>query len=244
MRQNTLLNVRQMLKAELSFSLNTAVSTIQDSELNYLIYNRQNWLSSELDWDFLRTQVDVRVAGQYSPLPSINFERATSLRVEVFYNQIYQPLEYGIDSREYNISNFAIGQSQTPSERWAFSDENDFEVWPVSLQAQTIRFTGQRLLTTLFVNPASNPLVFDDTAKCDLDDLLIAYYACAAKLASLKHPNAQNMLGIATKRMNDLRASYPKREEVVRIRGDVLEGRRAIRAIPIVTVAPLAIPGH
>ena len=104
MRQNTLVNVRQMLKAELQQSLNTAVNKILDNELNYLIMNRQAWLESENDWDFLRDMVDVVVNGQYGTLPAINFERAQCLRVEVFYNQIYQRLDYGIDSREYNIA--------------------------------------------------------------------------------------------------------------------------------------------
>lgn len=236
MRQNSLLNVRQMFKAECGASLNTTVSTISDNQFNYFLYNTQNWLASENDWPFLRTLIDVPIPGgtQYTALPSLNYERATSLVVEVFYNQIYQPVQYGIDSREYNISNFALQQTQVPVERWSFSDENDFEVWPVSLQGQTMRFTGQRPITTLF----SAGTTFSDAALLDLDDLLVVYFAAAKYLQQLKDPSAQDMLAKATKRMNDVRAAYPKREGVVIVRGEAMDDHRRIRAVPIVTVAP------
>lgn len=242
MRQNTLLNVRQMFKSEMGWSLDPSISKVQDTEINYNIYNVQNWLASEYDWGFLRKIIDVGIPGgaQYSTLPNLNYERATQLIVEVFYNQIYLELAYGIDSREYNISNYSINQSQTPCERWSFYSENQFELWPVSLVAQTVRFTGQAPLTTLFIDPAANPLVFDDTAKINLDDLLVVYFATAAEMQRLKDPRAQDSLTKATKRLADLKASYPTRENRISVRGNTLDGLKTVRAIPIVTVAPLA----
>lgn len=224
----------------MGWSLNQAVSTIQDNEINYLIMNNQNWLASEYDWPFLRTQINVGIAGgaQYTALPALNFERATSLVVEVFYNNFYQLLRYGIDSREYNISNIAIGQFSTPTERWCMSSENNFEVWPVSPQDLTIRFTGQRPITTLF----SAGTTFNDAALLDLDDLLVVYFACAKMLQRVKDPSAQDMQAKAQKRMLDLKASYPTREQTTCIRGDTMDGDsgRWMRAVPIVTVAPVS----
>lgn len=247
MRQNTLLNVRQMFKAETQKSLNPLVSTSDDTRCNYMLYNTQNWLASEYDWDFLRTIIDQNIAGgaQYNTLPALNYERATQLKVYTFYNNFYQELSYGIGVDEYNISNAAIGQYQTPAQRYTFSDENDYELWPVGQQAQTIRWIGQRPITTLFVNPAANPLVFSDVATFDLDDLLVVLFAAATELQRTKDPAAQDMLQRAQKRLLDVKASYPTREGVTRVRGDAMPDGRWVRAVPIITVAPIGgIPGH
>lgn len=318
-----------MLKAEIGDYAGT--NTNRDGELNQLLSNKQKWLASRYDWPFLEHRWDVAVtpALQYQQLPTttqdvgitttaINFERP--VHVEVFWNDVYTELKYGIGLNELNWMNFDLGQQTDPIQRWRLADQivvatpsavlftqtgggtlpvgsytyavsfvtaygegplsptatnqidstphsmeitniptgadyvlsrrlyrskvgtttplyllteitdnttttySDsaadstltevwageeplyvprFEVWPVPVTAQTIRFTGQRALIDMV----------EDDDVCDLDDMLLVYFVAGEKLMRSKQADAQLKMQMAEERLRMLRSTYPCREE-------------------------------
>lgn len=90
-----------MLRAELSES---SVSTLQNGRYDMLLNNRQKFFASEYSWAFLETRYDVAVVAgdRYLDVPAgLNLDRP--LKVETKFNNIWQPLEYGIGPEEYNV---------------------------------------------------------------------------------------------------------------------------------------------
>jgi hypothetical protein len=182
--------------------------------------------ASEHDWPFLkvRNTVALSAATRYANLPSMNFERPVA--VACFWNTFWKDMEYGIDSEEFN--SFSSGDSIAartvdPPQRWQFYDETQFEVWPVPVSAFTIRFTGQRTLTSLKTGSAY------DTAKTfDLDDMLLVYSVAADKLTALKSPAAQVMAAKAAARFNSVRGSYPVRSRTINLAGPPSVRRRVV----------------
>jgi len=207
-RQTTLANALLMAKAQLAYSLTTGVGLADDQQLYSLIDQKQSWLSCEYDWPFLETRVDIVTTARYTALPALTFERP--VLVEVLYTTRWQDLDYGIGGREYNYLDSDTAQAQDPIERWRLSDENNFEVWPVPVTPQKVRFTGQRVLTSL-----KNAGVFDSTKTLDLDDLLVVLFVAADILLRQKKSNAQVKLTEAQNRLNFLRGSYPTRDQKI-----------------------------
>lgn len=208
-----------------------------------LLNNKQNWLAGEFDWPFLKENFDVSVTqgGRYFTLPpALNTERPFC--TYIWYNNDFQTVLYGIDVGEYNtfpsevIQGVPI-QPQDPVQRWQYF-ENDvgviqFEVWPIPVTTQTFRFVGQRILASLY--DSNN--VFLPTATLDLDDQMVIYYAASSYWAERKNPQmAAALLQLAQNRMNFIRASYPKRDQVVSMIPASLE-RRFHKNIPLVVVA-------
>src|ERR1051326_1863500 len=206
-----------MLNAELGYS--TASNPNRDAELTMLLSNMQQWLTTEYNWPFLERRWDVVVAPgqQYVGFPTsndlpevvdMNLERYP--KVEVYWNTIYQPVAYGIGEDQYNFMNFALGQQSDPIQRWRAAtnpneptDPNQFEVWPVPVTQQTIRFTGQRA-----VLPLSAPT---DTA--DLDDMLLVYSVAAKKLTRAKDASAPMIAKEAARRLQWCKQNYPTEEK-------------------------------
>jgi hypothetical protein len=112
-----------------------------------------------------------------------------------------------------------------------FHDEGDFEVWPLPVTAQIIRFTAKRN-----VGPLRNNGTYDDTKTLDLDDLLVVYFSAAERLARLKQADAPAKLQLAQERMRVVRATYPSRTRKVVLGSDKYDGP-VRRVVPIVTVA-------
>lgn len=220
-----------MVKAELGYSLTSGVATAQDQELYQLIANQQEWLSQEYEWPFLDKHADVSAvaATRYLSLPTtIRFERP--VHATVFYNNYFQPLLYGIGPEEYNIVNSELALTRDPIWKWNFYDETQFEVWPIPITTQSIRFVGQRPLTTLKLAGAWNP-----AALVDVDDLLVTLFVVALKLKRLKSADADVALQRAQQKFNYLRASYPTRTRQVAFGG--VSSDRAQRVRPIIAIA-------
>ena len=251
MARNTPLGtVRSMVKSETGKSLDTT-ATAQDAEINQIIYDVQQWLSSEYDWPFLRSRWDVTVpAGtRYKAFPTvdgglvpmtvaINFERAGDLKVFVKWNQVWQPVDYGIgETSEFNYLDSDRGVVLDPVQRWQFDDEGNFEVWPIPASNALLRFVGQRALTELR-SSVTVPIIWDDTKTLDLDDLLVTYFAAAEYLTREQQTdNAKTLLTMAQNRMQLVRATYPSRERPATVvGGSTVFNRRAIRTVPMVVV--------
>ena len=243
-RGTTLGNLRAMVKAEIGAFANTNVQ--QDAEINQLLANEQLWLAAEYPWPFLeqRFDVSVAVAQQYASLPtqvspgtpateSLALVMEVMPVVEVYYNSVYNPVLYGIGIQEYNMLNVQKGQYSDPIQRWRMatnvsetSQPNMFEVWPVPVTPQVVRFTGQRVLNELFqgtdavdyiANTANyrasgqTARVYLDALTADLDDMLLVLFVAAKRLARNKAADANIKLQQAQQRYQMLKQNYPVR---------------------------------
>lgn len=200
-----------------------------------LISDKQKWLANEYDFPFLEDRFDSPVPknGRYVTFPTIDNEGVTiamnlerPYKVEVFWNQIWSELMYGIGSQEFNYLNSDIpGQIQDPIQRWRWSQEGQFEVWPMPSTAQTVRFTGQRALDTLATGA--------DTA--DLDDEMLVLFVASDLLMRSKQADAQICLSQATERLRAQRGAYPNRPMGCNLAGEgsTQEWRSRTRLTPI-----------
>lgn len=238
-RNTTLGTLRSMVKSETGKSLD-ATATAQDAEINQVICDIQQYLSSEYDWPFLASRWTMNIAAgtRYVTFPTgINFERAGALQAFIKWNQVWQEVNYGIDEQsEFNYIDSDLGAVLDPIQRWKFDDEGMFEVWPLPASPATFRFVGQRVNTSLLTTGASP--VWDDTAKIDLDDLLVCYYVSAEYLTREQQTdNAKLLLTMAQDRLRLIRATYPTRERPATIMGGTSKfDRRTLRVVPMVVV--------
>lgn len=228
-----------MLKAEIGEFSGT--NTTRDAQLRVLLSNKQKFLTTEYDWEFLERHWDVPApAGtQYLALPTttaatpaavtsdINFDR--DVTVEVLYGSRYFPVMDGISDMEYNTFNYALnGATSAPIQRWRLatnpnetSSANQFEVWPVPSGDQVVRFTGQRTVQALA----------SDTDKADLDDVLIVLAVAAEILLRSKQADAQLKLQLAQRRLQWLRQNYPVRKVIRTMDGRGDAGYRTAKKI-------------
>ena len=253
MARNTALSVvRSMVKVETGKSLQVT-STTQDAEINQIISNVQTHLACDYDWPFLKCRWDSFLAPStrfqtfpttYSPqggsttvTGAINFERPVHCMTK--WNQIWQNVVYGIDEYpEFNYLDSDRSQVLDPAQRWQFSDETKYEIWPMPASNAQIRFIGQRALTTLTTQTANLPITWNDAATLDLDDLLVVLIAASEYATREKQPNAQLLEARAQRRLVALRGAYPNRTETITIgRGGLPYDRRLIRQVPLVLVA-------
>jgi len=238
--------IRGMVKRETSKSPST-FSTAQDGEINQIIYDMQGTLAGTYDWPFLKTRwstaVPAGLSGRYTVFPTVN-DLGTTIGINLErpilfltkWNQVWQEVEYGIDEYpEFNYLDSDRGQVLDPIQRWQFSDEAKFEVWPLPASAATVRFIGQRLLTDIRTSVGPPP-VWNDALTLDLDDLLVAYFSAAEYLTRQKSANAATTQGKAAKRLADIRAGYPVRTKPCIIGRGQTFGLKAIRQIPMVLV--------
>lgn len=239
-----------MVKAETGLSIVTA-ATGQDNEIYQVIFDVQNWLASEYDWPFLQLRWDAAVVAGDRVLnfpttttlgttASINFERP--VRTFTKWANRWHPVTVGIDEMpELNTldPDTPLLRRQDPILKWQFSDETQFEIWPMAAGSQTLRFIGQRAVTELR-SSVGPPPVWDATKTLDLDDLLVTHFAAAEYFARREKPEkAQLSMKLAQDRLERLRAVYPNRTSPPCVigRGMANRDRKLIKAVPIVTVA-------
>jgi hypothetical protein len=220
-------------------------NTVRQTEINTLLSNKQKWLASEYSWPFLEQFWDsaVGAGAQYVQFPTlndsglgettaINFERP--VLVQVFWNQIYLDMDYGIGSEEYNYLNPQLQQFCDPIQRWRFRTDTSeptapdtYEVWPVPVTPQTVRFTGQRTIIPLT----------QDTDKADLDDMLLVYFVAAEMLMRSKQEDAQLKMSMAKQRLEKLRGAYPVRTQEIVLGRSNENVREQRRIVPLIIVA-------
>lgn len=229
MRGNTLAAVTNMLKAEIGHSLTAGAA--QDLEFHYLIDDKQKWLTVQKHWAFLEVTSDVAASAgsRYLTLPTnLNFERP--VEVQVKYNDTYLPVEFGIGAEEYNVWDSAANEQSNVIQRWKFytGAANGFEVWPIPNVDQSVRFIGQKNLTSLQPVTAG---VFDTTKTLDLDDALVVLFCAAELLARRGQKDAQLKAQNAQARLAYLAGLYPTRTQVTTMGGAGREEKIKQRAI-------------
>lgn len=241
-RGTTLANIRTMLKAEIGYD--AGANAIRDQELNVLLSNKQKWLATEYDWPFLEQRYDMQVNGRTVDLPvtnnlgipvPLNFDRP--VKVEVFFNDKWQDVEYGIGSEEFNYmdSDHHPGEPLDPIQKWRFNENvsvnnaaaSTIEVWPIPATPQTLRMTGQRV-------PA--PLE-SDTDPADFDDMLLVMFVAGERLMRLRQADAQEKLKLAADRLQRLRSVYPSRYNVVVLGKPAQTTREMRRVVPMIIVS-------
>lgn len=116
MRGTPLAKLRDMFKGEVGS--NQTVGTASDKEINTLLSNKQKWLASKWDWPFLKQRYTVTVSPsqRYVNVPNMNWERP--VLVEVKWTSIWQKVDYGIGSQEFNYLDSDLGNTQDPVMRW------------------------------------------------------------------------------------------------------------------------------
>lgn len=256
-RNTPLSNVVAMLKAELAANMIVGVAESNDLQYAALIASKQRWLADTYDWPFLRDDWDVTIgSGQrYANMPievadtegrigtTLNTERP--FMVKVFYSGNWQEVVYGIDEQEFNYINSdgnppfsAAPQLLDPIQRWAYSGETQFEVWPIPATLVIVRFRGIRTLTSLldFQQGQAAPaqIVPKWSATLDLDDNMVMLYAAGELLQLLGKGNAQSVMQRAQARMAQIRAQYPSRHMECAFGQKTL--RQYNRIVPVKTV--------
>jgi hypothetical protein len=250
MRNSSLALVRSMVKSQTGKSTD-ASATAQDAEINQIIANCQDQLAATYDWPFLKSRWDsfltpgtrfqtvpTTLSPQGgSPVATATIDFESVICVAVKWNNIWQTVIYGIDEApEFNYLDSDRNQVLDPVQRWQFSDETKFEVWPLPASNAQIRFIGQRELTALGTFTAG-AWVWNDAALCDMDDTLLAYMVAVEYFTREQSPALATMQTRAQKRLDALLGHYPTRTQPITIgRGQPFD-RKAIRQVPLVLVA-------
>ena len=208
--------LRALLKAELREAQET--NSARDTELNYALANAQKRLTVTFDWPFLEDRWDkvCSAGGRYVALPTSNIRSITStinferpVLVERYYSALWVPICAGIGGEQYNHLDSDLSETQDPIQNWQLdtntgdsSNADEFEVWPIPVTAQTVRFTGQRAPRALSA----------DSDKADLDDLLLVYSAAVDQLLGMESGKATVATDKYQRHLNFLRANYPTKK--------------------------------
>jgi len=203
MRGKTLEKLIDDLRAETRLSLNPAHNA-NDRELQVKHLQRtQEWLWDDYDWPHLRVERNVPIqAGQrYYDFPAdLALDRVEKL--EYFADGAWCRLQPGIEGAHYSMRNSELDEREWPPRRWRLSENEDFEVWPISdrafdpaTQDGQLKFTGIRNLKKLV----------DDADRADLDDRIIVLFAAAERLAAVGAKDAKLKQDMALKRFARLR---------------------------------------
>lgn len=183
----TLASVLNLVKNELKHSL--SVGTSDDPALKQAIETKQEWLAGQYTFQILDDEwsANVVAGGRYTDFPvadiagnacAINFDHPVQAYVK--WNSTYQEICKGVSLEDYNAQDPDDNECLDPIQKWRIMPGNTakFEVWPKTVEAQVVRFEGQRKLKTL-----RNAGVLDTTKTLDLDDQLVAYAVAVDWLA-------------------------------------------------------------
>lgn len=108
-----------MLKAELGHTLTDGVATADDANLRVLLSNKQKWWAAMYDFPDLETRQDVAVLAstRYYQMPT-SLDRTRPFKVETKYNDVWQPVCYGIGSDEFTVWDSDANDTQDPVLKW------------------------------------------------------------------------------------------------------------------------------
>lgn len=189
------------VRAEIGDSTNLAMGVDSLPGFRQLLNRIQESYYLDHDWPNLvfDSEEQVKATERYYTFnEGLNFERI--FRAEVFANNQWYPLQYGINSSCYNSINSDAGQTDTYPRRWDHYGENQFEVWPVPSQASKIRFRAVRALQPMK----------SGTDKCMLDSTLLILAAASEMAMRHKLEDAKLKLGLLTAHYNRLKGRLSK----------------------------------
>jgi hypothetical protein len=231
-----------MVRAEVGQTTNAGVATQGDTGIGQMLQSKQYLLSTIRDWPFMDHRWDVVLipGSRYVNFPtadnrgtaaSINTERP--FQVTVLFQQLFIDVDYGIGPEQFNIRNSDLNEAEDPIQRWDFAtnigetvNSDQFEVWPIPVTQQTLRFDAQRQPHTLV----------NGTDKAEFDDMLMVYMVAAELLMRYESPEAQAKQVLANQRLNYLTSAYPNMTRKVVLGANKLVSPGMKRNIPMVIV--------
>ncbi len=189
------------LRAELGASASPAQGASLLATWKHLLKRTQDRLYNDFDWPHLIVERDEALAaGQryYTFDDTLDFSRIFAAHVKD--SEQWQPIKEGFNTELYNAEDSDEDVRSDPVRAWRHYETNQFEVWPVPLSAQTLRFRGVKKLGPLISN--------SDTAE--LDDHLIVLFTAARLLKKSKSEDADNVLAEANTHFQRLKANSIK----------------------------------
>ena len=183
--RNTLTEVVEFVRQEARLSTNSSRGTDNLENIERLIKRHYTTLAEDFDWQHLVLKRNdsaarkVLSAGQriYSFPASVNVLKIE--RAWVKHSGLWKPLEYGIGPDQFNAYDSDDDERTDPVERWAFHDDDEFEVWPLPATNGAangdgeIAFEGQRAIETLSSN----------SSRLDMDGIMVSLFVAAEILA-------------------------------------------------------------
>jgi hypothetical protein len=209
-RGTTLIKLLNDLRAEARLSLNAAHNAQQRDVQLHMLQRKQEWFWEDFDWPHLRVERFLEVgAGQrlYDMPTDLDISRIQ--KIEIKADQVYQPLQWGIDAEHYAAFDSEIGERSWPPRRVRIYEDTQLEIWPISdssydpvTQEGRIKITGIRKL---------DPLV-EDSDRADIDDRLLVLHCAAEMLAATGAKDAQIKIDQATALYAKLRGALMPRK--------------------------------
>lgn len=202
MRNNTLENLRVMVRAEARISTSYSRTANSNEEyIDQLIKRYYEQLWTEVDWPFARIHKEnagkpLMAGERYYDFPTtLDLERTISLWRK--NGNVWGELVQGILPSDYTAMDSDANTRSDPVLKWDVYDGNQFEVWPMpASNTYEVRFDGYRRLS---------PLV-SDQSRCELDDILVALFCAAEVLAGTGQKDAQLKLTMANERLTQLKS--------------------------------------
>jgi len=225
-------DLRAMFKNVVGASQGTSS---EDQSFNRLLDSTQRDLAARFDWPVLGTRWTASCSTRFTDLPTTdeagNTDRTINLQrplcFERKHSSLWESVDYGIGPEEHEVYD-PTDDAVDPITRWQMYGYTKFEVWPTPKTAQTVRITGQRVLSELFSN---------DNNTADLDDMLIVLFAAAAHLALIESPNAGSVAQRAQTLFNTLRGNQPQYTKECIIGGGWRKQQQEINPVKIIAVA-------
>lgn len=213
--RKTLEEVVEAVRHEARLSSNSSRGTDHREHIVQLIKRHYQTLAEEHDWIHLELKRNdsaarkVLQAGSriYSFPSSVNVQKIDGCWVK--HSGVWKPVAYGIGREQYSVYDPADDERTDPVERWAFHDDDEFEVWPIPATNGTadddgeIAFEGQRAIEQLT----------SDSARLDMDDILVSLHVAAEILAengqkvaaTVKQEAAKDRLHVLRRNLSDKR---------------------------------------
>ena len=201
------------LRSEIGHSLQTSLGKTTRDVLINTLQRTQKRLWDDYAWSFLKVKRSILIQNnqRYYDMPSdVVFERIVN--VEFKHGDMWERIEYGINSHHYNAFDSDNGVTSYPVQRYDNYENNQIEVFPVpnkdgnsTTLEGTIRVHGIKNLSAFVAE--------SDTA--DLDDQLLILFSAAEMLSRQKQQDYQNKLAQAQAHYARLKARNAKSDPFV-----------------------------
>jgi len=208
-RNNTLENIRNMVRSEARLSGSYSRGPDQTEYIDQLINRNYETLWDEVDWPFARIHKEdagkqLQAGERYYDFPTtLDLSRTFTLYRK--FGNVWGELVQGILPTDYTSLDSDSDNRSDPVLKWDVYDGNQFEVWPMpASNSYEVRFDGVRKL---------QPLV-GDSSRCELDDRLVALYSAAEIMAGEGKKDAQLKLTLAERRLRFLKARFETKTRI------------------------------
>lgn len=190
----TLLQLRREVMFEAGLSTSNVQVTLAAERINHKLNRVERELGLAHSWPTRRVERTVTVAAnaQFATLPGdLSFTNVSE--VTTLFASCWTLVEHGIGPVERSL--FSSDQRSSPIMRWEIqTNGSQFEVWPISAAAETLRFAG--VLET--------GAMATDTDTCVLDGDVLVLHVAAELLAKSDPEQAQLLLAKAKTRIDNL----------------------------------------